>query len=47
MSGYAASTIDETDVIEPVILVPRKPFALAEMLRKVREVLDEVPVVRH
>jgi ligand-binding sensor domain-containing protein/signal transduction histidine kinase/CheY-like chemotaxis protein len=41
MSGYAASTIDETDVIEPGTSFLRKPFALAEMLRKVREVLDE------
>jgi signal transduction histidine kinase/ligand-binding sensor domain-containing protein/CheY-like chemotaxis protein len=42
MSGYAASTIDEADVIEPGTSFLRKPFALAEMLRKVREVLDEV-----
>jgi signal transduction histidine kinase/ligand-binding sensor domain-containing protein/CheY-like chemotaxis protein len=41
MSGYAASTIDEQDVIEPGTSFLRKPFALAEMLRKVREVLDE------
>jgi DNA-binding NtrC family response regulator len=41
MSGYAASTIDEQDVVEPGTSFLRKPFALAEMLRKVREVLDE------
>lgn len=43
MSGYAASTIDEQDVIEPGTAFLRKPFTLADMLRKVREVLDEVP----
>ncbi len=41
MSGYAASTIDEQDVVEPGTAFLRKPFTLAEMLRKVREVLDE------
>jgi two-component system cell cycle sensor histidine kinase/response regulator CckA len=41
MSGYAASTIDEQDVVEPGTSFLRKPFALAEMLRKVRDVLDE------
>jgi signal transduction histidine kinase/ligand-binding sensor domain-containing protein/CheY-like chemotaxis protein len=46
MSGYAASTIDEQDVIEPGTAFLRKPFTLADMLRKVREVLDEVPVGR-
>jgi signal transduction histidine kinase/ligand-binding sensor domain-containing protein/CheY-like chemotaxis protein len=40
MSGYAASTIDEQDVVEPGTAFLRKPFDLAEMLRKVREVLD-------
>ncbi len=47
MSGYAASTIDEQDVIEPGTAFLRKPFTLADMLRKVRDVLDETPVVRH
>ena len=41
MSGYAASTLDEQDVVEPGTAFLRKPFALAEMLRKVRTVLDE------
>ena len=41
MSGYAAATIDEQDVVEPGTSFLRKPFALAEMLAKVREVLDE------
>ena len=39
MSGYAAS-IDDQDVIEPGTSFLRKPFTLADMLRKVREVLD-------
>ncbi len=47
MSGYAASTIDDQDVIEPGTAFLRKPFTLADMLRKVRDVLDEVPVTRH
>lgn len=47
MSGYAASTIDDEDVIEPGTAFLRKPFTLADMLRKVRDVLDEVPVARH
>jgi CheY-like chemotaxis protein len=41
MSGYAASTLDEQDVVEPGTAFLRKPFALAEMLRKVRAVLDD------
>jgi ligand-binding sensor domain-containing protein/signal transduction histidine kinase/CheY-like chemotaxis protein len=41
MSGYAASTLDEQDVVEPGTAFLRKPFALAEMLRKVRTVLDD------
>jgi len=47
MSGYAASTIDEQDVVEPGTAFLRKPFTLAEMLRKVRDVLDDQPTVRH
>jgi signal transduction histidine kinase/ligand-binding sensor domain-containing protein/CheY-like chemotaxis protein len=43
MSGYAAATIDEQDVDEPGTSFLRKPFALAEMLGKVREVLDGRP----
>jgi two-component system, cell cycle sensor histidine kinase and response regulator CckA len=43
MSGYAAATIDEQDVIEPGTSFLRKPFALAEMLGKVREALDGQP----
>jgi signal transduction histidine kinase/ligand-binding sensor domain-containing protein/ActR/RegA family two-component response regulator len=46
MSGYAASTIDEQDVIEPGTAFLRKPFTLADMLRKVRDVLDNAPAVR-
>jgi len=46
MSGYAASTIDEQDVIEPGTAFLRKPFTLADMLRKVRDVLDEERVAR-
>ena len=40
MSGYTAASIDEQDVVEPGTSFLRKPFALAEMLGKVREVLD-------
>ena len=40
MSGYTAAGIDEQDVVEPGTAFLRKPFALAEMLGKVREVLD-------
>jgi signal transduction histidine kinase/ligand-binding sensor domain-containing protein/CheY-like chemotaxis protein len=40
MSGYTAAGIDEQDVVEPGTAFLRKPFALAEMLSKVREVLD-------
>ena len=49
MSGYTAASIDEQDVVEPGTSFLRKPFALAEMLGKVREVLDatRAPVVRH
>jgi CheY-like chemotaxis protein len=47
MSGYAAATIDEQDVIEPGTSFLRKPFALAEMLRKVRDVLDEPAGATH
>jgi signal transduction histidine kinase/ligand-binding sensor domain-containing protein/CheY-like chemotaxis protein len=43
MSGYAASTIDEQDVVEPGTAFLRKPFTLADMLRKVRDVLDNSP----
>jgi signal transduction histidine kinase/ligand-binding sensor domain-containing protein/CheY-like chemotaxis protein len=46
MSGYAASTIDEQDVIEPGTAFLRKPFTLADMLRKVRDVLDDQTVAR-
>jgi signal transduction histidine kinase/ligand-binding sensor domain-containing protein/CheY-like chemotaxis protein len=42
MSGYTAASIDEQDVVEPGTAFLRKPFALAEMLGKVREVLDGV-----
>jgi signal transduction histidine kinase/ligand-binding sensor domain-containing protein/CheY-like chemotaxis protein len=42
MSGYTAAGIDEQDVVEPGTAFLRKPFALAEMLAKVREVLDVV-----
>jgi CheY-like chemotaxis protein len=42
MSGYTAASIDEQDVVEPGTSFLRKPFALAEMLGKVREVLDGV-----
>jgi signal transduction histidine kinase/ligand-binding sensor domain-containing protein/CheY-like chemotaxis protein len=42
MSGYTAAGIDEQDVVEPGTAFLRKPFALAEMLAKVREVLDGV-----
>jgi signal transduction histidine kinase/ligand-binding sensor domain-containing protein/CheY-like chemotaxis protein len=47
MSGYAASTIDEQDVVEPGTAFLRKPFTLADMLRKVRDVLDDQPATRH
>jgi len=40
MSGYTAAGIDEQDVVEPGTAFLRKPFALAEMLSKVRDVLD-------
>ncbi len=40
MSGYTAASIDEQDVVEPGTSFLRKPFALAEMLGKVREALD-------
>ena len=43
MSGYTAASIDEQDVVEPGTSFLRKPFALAEMLGKVREVLDGAP----
>ena len=43
MSGYTAASIDEQDVVEPGTAFLRKPFALAEMLGKVREVLDGAP----
>ncbi len=42
MSGYTAASIDEQDVVEPGTSFLRKPFALAEMLGKVREALDGV-----
>ena len=42
MSGYTAAGIDEQDVVEPGTAFLRKPFALREMLGKVREVLDGV-----
>jgi signal transduction histidine kinase/ligand-binding sensor domain-containing protein/CheY-like chemotaxis protein len=44
MSGYTAAGIDEQDVVEPGTAFLRKPFALAEMLGKVREVLDATGV---
>jgi signal transduction histidine kinase/ligand-binding sensor domain-containing protein/CheY-like chemotaxis protein len=44
MSGYTAAGIDEQDVVEPGTAFLRKPFALAEMLGKVREVLDTTGV---
>jgi CheY-like chemotaxis protein len=44
MSGYTAASIDEQDVVEPGTSFLRKPFALAEMLGKVREVLDATGV---
>jgi CheY-like chemotaxis protein len=46
MSGYAASTIDEQDVVEPGTAFLRKPFTLADMLRKVRDVLDDQSAAR-
>ena len=40
MSGYTAASIDEQDVVEPGTAFLRKPFTLADMLGKVRDVLD-------
>jgi CheY-like chemotaxis protein len=43
MSGYSHDIIVHQGALEPGVHLIEKPFAVEDLLRKVREVLDEIP----
>jgi DNA-binding NtrC family response regulator len=43
MSGYAATSITQSDIFSAVVAFLAKPFTPDELARKIRDVLDSQP----